>query len=335
MESQLGKFLIEAQGKSKSQVAADNPYRKIGFDGTSKRLGWMRIVPFSKIEEWFKQAGDILLNKENFIFVGMGGSVNGIKSLLALNEKHCCYTLDSLDPAALAQIIEKIRNNPLSVGKLKKTLVIPISKSVTTKETQQLSHTLRQLLLSEEGQDTHWQKNFLWLTDPASFDKLDSLGWADVMKLPIQFDAEADIGGRFSCPHTAIFYLPLFLILSKDSKRLQEVYLTFNSFLEQVREQAWQLSVKYKNRQCAYFSPLVEERLGEAFSCWAVQLFQESLGSKREDLAVKTAVSFQESNDMFLPLKLDLEITNSAVYLMCQMYFLQVFVAFFSAHKSV
>ncbi|MBU1121663.1 MAG: hypothetical protein KKF54_03060 [Candidatus Omnitrophica bacterium] len=334
MESQLAKFIIEAQGKSKDEISSENPYRDIGFDGNNKRLGWMRIIPFSKIESWFEQIQTVLNNKERFIFIGMGGSSNGIKSLLALNEKHNCYVLDSLDPAALAQIIDKIKSNPLSAGKLNKTLIIPISKSGTTKETQQLANTLKELLLNELG-DNHWQKNFLWLADPESFSKLDSLGWDDIFKLPIQFDEESDIGGRFACPHTAIFYLPLFLLLNRDTKRLEEVYLEFNSYLAQSRSQAYDFSVKYKDQECAYFSPIVEERLGSAFGPWVVQLFQESLGSKIEGLSVKTVVSFHHNDDMFFPLRLDLEITNSVVYLMCQMYFFQVFIAFYSAHKSI
>jgi hypothetical protein len=325
MENKLEKYLIEACGKNKEEIPVENPYRIVGFDGESKRLGWMRLIPFFKIEQRLREALEIIKNKDHFIFIGIGGSGNGIKALLSLFDKQNCYTLDSLDPLAVEEIVNKIKTHP---QRLAKTLVVPISKSGTTKETQLLAQTLREVFSKEE---IEWEPHFLWLADRSAFVKLDSLGWAGITKLPIQFDDEADIGGRFSCPHTMIFYLPLLVLLDRDLKKIEEIYLSFNFYLATIRQRADEFFQKYKDEDNAFFAPVIEGGVGEVFFSWIVQLFQESLGSKRDDLSVKTL----PSDDKFLPLKLGIEIDNPVVHLMCQMYFFQVFTAFFAAAKSV
>ena len=72
--------------------------------------------------------------------------------MISLFDNASLYTIDSLDPAALKELSSKIGT------KLAKTLVVPISKSGTTKETQLLSHSLRQLYISSGIND--WQKHF-------------------------------------------------------------------------------------------------------------------------------------------------------------------------------
>lgn len=322
-KNELERYLFEAEGKDKSELSLENPYREIGFDGEKKRLGWVRNIPFLKIKQYLEKILEIIGDKENFIFVGMGGSINGIKVLLSLFKEHSLYALDNLDPAATEQILTKIKN-------IDKTLIIPISKSGTTKETQLLSFTLKELFKKESRRE-----HFLMLSDPASFTKLDSLGWSGAKKLPIQFDGEADIGGRFSCPHTLIFFFPLFLLLNRDFGKLQVIYQTYISHQEEIRNQAYCFTQKYKEKKSAYFYPVVKKSLQEVFSSWCYQIFQESLGGKKEGFSAKTIV-FQDKNDnMFLPLELNLTIDNSAVYIMCQMYFFQIFIAFYAAAQKV
>jgi len=256
----------------------------------------------------------------------MGGSINGMKPLFTLFDQKRFYTLDNLDPAALKAIISKIDN-------LENTLVIPISKSGTTKETQLLSLTLKELFISTCGNDK-WSDKFLWLSDPSSFSKLDALGWEKTKKVSIQFDGNDDIGGRFSSPHTLIFMLPLFLLLKKDFDELESVYTSFISSQKQIRQKAYLLAKKYKNKNNAYFIPLLDKRLGESFSSWIVQLFQESLGSKQEGLSVKTLIRI-ENKKCFSNLDMDIQIDNPVLALMSQMYFFQVFVAYYSAFKNI
>ncbi len=326
MDKNLEQYLIEAASRSRQQLSADNPYRDIGFDQESPRLGWVGDISFSQIRSTLEALEPLLSGKKNFIFIGMGGSINGIKPLLVLFKDKPFYTLDNLDPVATLEVIKKIEN-------LDETLVVAISKSGTTKETQLLALTLREFFLKRLGQD-QWRQHFLWLSDPSSFTKLDALGWADVRKAAIQFDQKTDIGGRFSSPHTLIFILPLFLLLNRDFSNLKDYYNSFISLKPQIREAAAAACSASKDRPDAYFSPQVDAALGDSFSSWIVQLFQESLGSKLDSLAVKTRANVG-NNAMFFPLKLDLVIDNSLVSLLSQMYFFQVFIAYYSALRQV
>jgi hypothetical protein len=323
MFSQLDKYLLSAQGKRPEEIPLDNPYREFGFDKDKNRLGWLRVLPFSVIKEAFKKLSSILEGKEIFIFVGMGGSINGIKALLPLFKKCPLYTLDSLDPQAIKDILEKIK------GKTDKTLVVAISKSGTTQETQLLAYSLRQLY------DKDWQEHFLWLADNIAFAKLGSLGWQQAAKVPIQFDAESDIGGRFSSPHTLIFFLPLFILLNRDFEKLRSIYEAYLVLQPQIRQQAYSFAEKNKDNESGYFFPQVKGNFSDKFSSWIVQVFQESLGSKKESFAVKTSCSPRTADSSFSPLSLDLKIKDPVVSLIAQMYFFQAFIAFYAAFKKV
>ena len=326
MEKNLEKYLIEASNTAKGELSSDNPYRDIGFDDEKGRLGWVRTVSFSQIKVSLENAVPLFEGKKNFIFVGMGGSINGIKPLLALFKKKAFYTIDNLDPKAIAEVVDRIDS-------LKETMVISISKSGTTKETQLLSRALKEIFSNRFGKDS-WINNFLWVSDPDSFEKLDSLGWKGVNKVSIQFDQASDIGGRFAAPHTLIFFLPMFLLLNKDFSKLKDCYDSFVELKPKIQEKAYLASQKCKDKPDAYFSLLIAGGLGKSFSSWVVQLFQESLGSKLKDFPVKTLTDVAETK-MFFPLKLDLEIDNSLVSLISQMYFFQVFIAYYSAQRKI
>jgi hypothetical protein len=322
MNNRLEQYLLEAQGKNREEISSNNPYGKIGFDSGKKRLGWIRVTPFSLIKNSLLKISPLLKGKENFIFVGMGGSINGIKTLFSLFKGHKLFALDSLDPAAVKAILKKIKNT-------NKTLVISISKSGTTQETQLLSLALREIF------GENWDKHFLWLADPSAFEKLDSLTWQGAQRMSIQFDGESDVGGRFSCPHTMIFFLPLFLLFKQNINKLKAVYDIYTSSLETARQEAYSFAEKYKDKNPAYFFPQVKGNLGQSFSSWIVQLFQESLGSKKENFSIKTTGVLKKKNSLFLPIKLKTKINNPIASLMVQMYFFQIFVAFYSAFKDI
>ncbi len=325
MEKNLEKYLIEAANSTKKELSSDNPYRDVGFDGEKGRLGWARTIPFSQIKASLESVLPLLEGKKNFIFVGMGGSINGIKPLLTLFREKTFYVIDNLDPRAIAEVVGRIEN-------LKETMIISISKSGTTKETQLLSLTLREIFSNRLGEDS-WAQHFLWLSDPDSFEKLDSLGWKGVNKVSIQFDQKSDIGGRFAAPHTLIFFLPMFLLLNKDFSKLQDCYNSFIKLKPQIHQKAYLAFQECKNKPEAYFSPLIAGGLGK-LSSWIVQLFQESLGSKLKDLSVKTLTNVTEDK-IFFPFKLGLEIDNPLVSLISQMYFFQVFIAYYSARRKI
>ncbi|MFA6281684.1 MAG: hypothetical protein WCY05_04180 [Candidatus Omnitrophota bacterium] len=322
MSNTLEKYLLEAQGKSKESLPDSNPFKTIGFDKDKKRLGWMRVIPFGVMQDYLSDLLPILEGKEAFVFVGMGGSINGMKTLFSLFKGHKLFALDSLDPAAIGEILKKITN-------LEKTLVISISKSGTTLETQSLSNTLKELF------GNNWTKHFLWLADPAAFLKLDSLGWQGVKRASIQFDGESDIGGRFSSPQTLVFFLPLFLLLKNDFNKLKKIYDAYMASLGDARKEACLLAEKYKDKEYACFIPQTSGNFGNSFSSWIVQLFQESLGSKIDNFHVKTICDLKKKDASFLPLKLKVKINNPIASLMAQMYFFEVFVAVFSALKDI
>ncbi|MCM8831047.1 MAG: hypothetical protein NC918_02505 [Candidatus Omnitrophica bacterium] len=316
----LEKYLFEAVGKEKKEISISNPYREIGFDGEKKRLGWLKVYTFEKIKEKLEAVANFILDKEYFVFVGMGGSINGIKALLSIFKCKNIFTLDSLDPLALVELKNKVKS-------FDKTLIISISKSATTLETQFISLTLKEAFVDR------WQEHFLWLTDKGGFEKLDLEGWKDAKKLPIQFDEDSDIGGRFSCPNTLIFFLPLFLLLKKDFLKLEKIYAQYISLQPQIRKIAYNFAKKYAKSKYAYFQPIVNERLKSALNSWIIQLFQESLGSK-SNLAVKT-LNEEKKVKGFLPLYLNLEVKDKVVLLMAEMYFFEIFIAYYSAYKKI
>jgi len=317
----LDKYLGDAIGKEKNDLSIDNPYKIIGFDGEKKRLGWAKRVMFGTIVNALKKLDPILEGKTNFIFVGIGGSINGIKSLFPLFGKHSLYTLDSLDPKALEELLGKVKDR-------ERTLVIPISKSGTTRETQLIALTLKELF----GRD--WHSHYLWLSDPQAFEKLDSLGWKEAAKYPIQLDGESDIGGRFSCPHTLIFYLPLYLLLNKNIKKMQAIYENYFKNQKAIREKGYEFAKKCDEQDRAFVHPLVNKKIAEDFTTWVVQLFQESLGSK-SNLAVKTLEPFEKKEPLFLPLELGMRFSSPVSELMAQMYFFQSFLVFYSVFRRI
>ncbi len=327
--SSLVTYLEEACGKQQRIVNKDNPYRIIGFDGTKPRLGWVNPPSWDDIEDSLTKCMEVLGDKEKFIFIGMGGSINGVKTLSSLARKKCIWCLDSLDPSALGSVLGDIKD-------LKRTAVVAISKSGGTLETQTIAHTMREILLSHVGK-SKINKHFLWLIDMDSSEKLDSLGWRGFKRLPIQVDGKNDIGGRFSSPHTLVFLLPLFILLDKNMKKLKEIYNLYVAYREEIVLKAFKDASLYRRKNRAYFYIDVHPKVEDSFRNWITQLFQESLGSKKKGIYVKTLVSIKAKSPLrsFSHLKFHVETRNVFVQLMAKMYYLQNFVAFYAAFKKV
>jgi hypothetical protein len=285
-------------------------------------MGWLREFPASTIERAIENVKPALDGKTDIIFSGIGGSGNGIKALAALFKNENIFVIDSLDPAALEAVISKIKNK-------RQALIVPISKSGTTKETQLTAGSFREYM------GKTWKQDFLWLADPEAFSKLDSAGWEGTRKTPIQCDGESDIGGRFSCPHTLIFYLPLYLFLNRDLGKVEATYSAYRKLLPDIRKKAYDFTKQYADKNPAYLCPMAGNIMGEEFFAWVVQLFQESLGSKRADFSVKTLYPQAGNSQDILPLALHMNIENPVVSLMAHMYFFQVFTAFYAAFKKL
>ena len=318
-------YLWEAAGAGKDMINTKNIFRKIGFDNDRPRLGWVNIPLWEKVEKALDECLDIIKNKSKFIFIGMGGSINGIKTIAELSPKRGIYYLDSLDPRA----VNSVR---YCVKQPEKTIIIPISKSGTTKETQLLAGIFKSL----------WEENaidnFLWLTDPSSSAKLDNEGWSRFRRIYIQVDGKDDIGGRFSSPHTLIFLLPLFIALGRNFRSLRKIYDEYRKLRERIAKSALLTAKKYQEEDKAYFSVVLKELLNNGSRTWITQLFQESLGSKKRGLPVKTLVTAKYSRNkysFFKPVSSGLKIENSFVKMMSEMYYLQNFTAFYAYYKKI
>ncbi|MDQ1279936.1 MAG: hypothetical protein QG670_1198 [Thermoproteota archaeon] len=324
--------LIQAAGKqTKDLIAKENNYRELGFEDGSARLGWVSPPTLQNVEERLSQFLDLetIKGKTNFVFSGMGGSINTIKALVQIVSNkgaNRIYTIDSLDPAALKEVLSSVDN-------LSKTVVVGISKSGTTKETQDILNTFKEKFQAE---NIDYRSHFLWLTDvPQGEQKIRKAGWEDIEILPIQLDGGTDIGGRFTAPHTLIFLIPLLLLLNSD---INEVKVLWNKYVKLIKElilkpveKAYQLA----KTDTQYFAVVAEEKLSQALETWITQLFQESLGSKISGFNPKTVVVAKSSPEGFEAIRFDRASSNILVEAMLNMYFSQIFVAIFAYYKNI
>jgi len=314
--------LYEAIGKSRDAIPADNLFRTIGFDGPHNRLGWVVPPPSSILE----RALDVFLTRTSdsreFVFTGMGGSINGVCAFFELEKDPRFHTINSIDPRAL----EALRGALSYVDRLK---VLPISKSGTTSETQLVSSALKELFGAQ------WQKHFLWLCDPAAREKLDALGWKGVAMHALQANNLTDVGGRFSCPHTFVFLSALSLAYGREKTlRTWEQYAPRHHAL---LEEALRAALRFSEKPNAYFLLKVKPPLDTILRTWLIQLFQESLGSKKEGFAVKTELyqergSCGEGFDVieYMPQEKD-----PLMLFLSTIYFFEAFIAFFSFLKGI
>ncbi len=324
--NQIPKYLWEASGKDK--VSINNPFKNIGFDRGMARLGWVKPPSWELIKKTLNEIDRLIRNKNEFIFIGMGGSINGVKAVISLKKNTNIHCIDSLDPQALVETIVKIKN-------INRLFVIPISKSGTTKETQLIAHTIRNFISNFVG-TKRVKRHFLWLVDKNSVNKWKTLGWRGFLHLPIQFDERTDIGGRFTSPHTLIFFLPLFLIENRNLKKLKKQYSLYLKLLQSVTNHAFKDALKYKNLKKGYFSIRVPSVSLDSLRTWITQLFQESLGSKKKGFFVKTIVTDKIlRNRNFVSLRLGIKITDPLIKMMCLMYYLENFVAYYAYFKKI
>lgn len=257
----------------------------IGKDGEHMRMGWVEQTPWNRIEEQLNQFDELTKNYDNFIFTAMGGSINTIKALKKIYNAKNIWTIDSLDPRAQKEM-ENIEN----------PMVIAISKSGTTRETQVLADRL--------------QKPTIWLKDTNG-------------DMPIQFNESNDIGGRFSAPETMVFWAPLFLIMNKDMEKLKKVWINFREKRNEIVQKIWVKGEELAKKNCQYF----QIDTNKALEVWITQLFEESLGSKIEGYFPKTIVS-QEKIRGFETIELSNEMTEA-------MFEAQILVASIAYYKDI
>lgn len=315
--------LKEATGKNETDISDGNLFKEIGFDGNNPRLGWFKTPSFEDVRQSLDKFSAVAKDKKEFIFVGMGGSINGIKALIEVGGSKNIYALDSLDTEAIDGVLSKVNN-------LKETLVCAISKSGTTKETQLIANSLKSVY------GDVWKNNFLWISDINAFEKLDSMGWEGSDKITIQVDGRADIGGRFSSPHTLVFLAPLFIISGRSIEKIESFWKEYVSKIDGLRNESCSVAKEMVASSNHLFQIRTDDKLAGAINNWMVQLFQESLGSKKEGFYPKTMVTpFNET--IVGSYKIDLELAGSdkVSYMALLMYYLQVFVAGFACREKI
>jgi len=202
----------------------------------NERLGWTKTVPFELIEKELLEFEQLTSGVENFVFSAMGGSINTVKAIKKIYGVKNIYTIDSLDPKAMAELDSL--NNPI---------MIAISKSGTTLETKTLAE--------------RWGKKVIWIKDSDG-------------DLQVQFDGQKDIGGRFSAPNTIIFWAPMYLAVNKDLIKLKEIYDKYEAKRPEIEERMWSLGQELAEKNVQYFqldcnpaletwvTQLLEESLG-------------------------------------------------------------------------
>ncbi|MDD4907890.1 MAG: 1,4-alpha-glucan branching protein GlgB, partial [Candidatus Omnitrophica bacterium] len=323
--------LMQAAGKqSREQIGQGNIFREIGFDGQDSRLGWVLPPSWPAVEEALNKflSLDAVKNKDTFIFSGMGGSVNTIKALIGVvkgQDRFKIYTIDSLDRAALSGLLACLPD-------LSQTLIVGISKSGTTKETQDILKALKEKVLSQ-GLD--YRKHFLWLADLPNKAKIENAGWQGIGILPIQIDGRTDIGGRFTAPHTLIFLLPLLLLMDKDIAGLKLVWDEYLVLRNKLIVQAVNKANQSAATQAQHFAVLLEERSVNALETWITQLIQESLGGKSDTVNPKTFVVTPENIPAgFETVSFDVP-ASFVLNTMLNMYLLQIFAAVYSCNKKM
>ena len=319
----LDGYLQEAAGSQKDPLDAANPFKEAAFDGQSPRLGWVKIPDFSLIQAKLEGLKPALSGKKKFVFLGIGGSGNGIKVVLEQFKDAPLYVLDSLDPDAAKAVLKKLSHT-------EDVLLIPVSKSGTTKETQFLARLFKDLFGEK------WSGHFLWMADEPAFAKLDAAGWQGCSKVAIQADGACDMGGRFSCPHSLIFWLPLYLAFGQDISRCRAVYQQYAGFADVLRRKAFKAAARAAEIAAAYFFPVAGGKVTPAFCAWVTQLFQESLGAKSPSLAkVKTLAYPWQYRDDLLKIRPGVRSEDKLVLRMSGMYFFQLFTAYYAALKKV
>jgi len=331
-EAELSK-LIQASERHRSEIDETNTYREIGFEDENPRLGWVIPPTWEKVEEILAKFNDLgaVKGKTNFVFSGMGGSINTIKAIKIIHGDQTgtkIYTIDSLDPAALKELFSHIDSLP-------QTLVIGISKSGTTRETQDILKAMSQRF---ESQGLDPRDHFIWLTDlPKGRTSIEGSGWVSTQILPIQVDGGTDIGGRFTAPHTAIFLIPLYLALNRDIVQLRTIWGEYLRLREAHLEFSAEMAYHLAKKATQTFAVVLDEPLAQALETWVTQLIQESLGSKIAEFNPKTIVlpTVEAMPSGFEPVRFDFDSPNVDVKTMVNMYLLQIFTAIFAYEKGI
>lgn len=307
-------------------------FEKAKDGGCLNRLGWTLsnvkwLLQHPRVVEGVMELGGEIRKKFKYVvFCGMGGSglsVQVVKSTFGVKGVRL-FSLRTTDSAYIAAIQHEIsipwlkrrftREKALAEG-LKKTLVVVVSKSGTTVETN--SHRMFfESLFRKAGLNP---REHVWLmTDPGPAMAVYCRKGFKV--IPIQPNRKTDIGGRFTSPTTSVFLLPLALT-EKTAKKAaaktfgilkqavgmndagdvrNDVFIRLGAFL-------YQMACGGNDKLTFIVPPAFR-----GIPIWCEQLFEESLGKEGrgvtvfygERLSPKVLRNLKENDRVFVRINL-------------------------------
>jgi len=136
---QLVTYLKEAASLPQHAIRDSNPFKFSGFDRALPRLGWVRKIEYAKIEEETAKFLRLVQaqKKSRFLFLGMGGSINGVKVAQKVFRLPMVLPWDTLDFSCYTEH-EGFFSDRSAV------MTLSLTKSGTTEETHCIAGTFRQ-----------------------------------------------------------------------------------------------------------------------------------------------------------------------------------------------
>ena len=340
----LDEVLTPAEMAGYRAAYSNNKFLDIGFDYKKdkktdqittylNRLGWTtdaiaRVLDNPKVlADIIIKAAEIRERYDYVIFCGMGGSrlcIDTVRGVFGEPKDIKMFTLGTTDSSTIDDIVTAISEDAGSLQEaLKKTLVVAISKSATTKETLSHKQYFEDLFISSElfGENPlNPDDHLLFITDKdaALYKQATPENRQDRMML-IQLDQKTDMGGRYTAPATTIPLLPLAIIAGDKAPELITTILkkafemndisdiNKDRFIELGAFLYYMAAIEHKDK----LTLILPEDL-KALAPWSEQLFEESLGKHiekgitiiyNEDISSDNIKSLPENDRVFLRFK--------------------------------
>ncbi len=336
------RHLREAARKRKGAVPVGNLFREIGFEGMTSLLGWICPPAWQDIKATLETALQMnaLSSKRHLIFVGTGGwvfLVDVLKEIIRASQDITLYTLQSLDPQALADLFSRVKD--LSVA-----VCLGISKSGRTLEAVMLMNALRERFDSA-GLD--YRAHFAWLTDTyksvhnctsgeATIRASKEHDWKNVDVVPLTIRNHSDINALFGAPHSLVMFLTLVLLLGKETKAMWHIYQQYLVLRDGVVNCILPKAYSVASNHIEHIQLNLDESVAPAMVNLVTQLIEQWLGSKQDGFnpRVRVASCGQLAGFELVALPMPTE-TPAVVKVMLTMNGLAVFVAMVAYHRRI
>ena len=336
------RHLHEAARKQKDAVPMGNLFREIGFEDNTSLLGWASPPAWQDIKVTVETALQMnsLGMKRHFIWVGTGGwvfLVNALKDIIPISQDITFHTLQSLDPQALTDLFALIED--LSVA-----VCLGISQSGKTLETVMLMNALREHF-ANAGLD--YREHFVWLTDTcksvrdcksgeATIRSLKEQDWKNVDIVPLTVDNHSSINALFCAPHSMLMFLPLVLLLRKDSKVVGYMYQQYLASRERVVHDILPKAYSVASNHIEHIQVDLDESIAPVMVKLVTQLIEQGLGSKQVGFNPRVCVTSCGKVAGFESVALPMPAEAPAVVkIMLTMDTLSTFVAMVAYHRRI